>query len=201
MRISNPRSSVFPQLNSFLVIEEDFWERVKMNQVHAHHVAILTDPWQIVGDADGVVTQLKDLILSVRVADCGNLYFFDPLAEVIGICHAGWRGTAQGVVSETLIAMKKLWSQTQDIYVFAWPAICWSCHQFTKHTEGLFDDKYYEEGMLNLRSVWKDQLLDWGVILDKIVISPMCTMCESEFHSFKRDGTEKRMIGTICLKS
>lgn len=54
-----------------------------MYQVHGDRVVTVSDARQEIGEADGMVTQLKNTILSVRTADCGNLYFYDPIEQVI----------------------------------------------------------------------------------------------------------------------
>ncbi len=199
MYLDNPRTTQFPRLQSYRTTDmvDILWSR--MYQVHGDRVVVVYDPWQDIGEADGMVTQLSDLVLWVRVADCGNIYFYDPFADIVGICHAWWRGTALNIVHNTINTMLSLWSRVNNIYVYTGPAICAQCHQFTKQTEWLFDDKYYEWWLLNLRTVWKDQLLDAGVSHEHIVISDVCTMCESTLPSYKRDGTWGRMIGVIGM--
>jgi copper oxidase (laccase) domain-containing protein len=39
------------------------------------------------------------------VADCVPIVLVDPTAEVLGVVHAGWRGTVAGVVRATVAAM------------------------------------------------------------------------------------------------
>jgi len=47
--------------------------------------------------ADGMVTDRPDVALVMRYADCTPLLFHDPIRGVIGIGHAGWRGTVLGI--------------------------------------------------------------------------------------------------------
>lgn len=79
-----------------------------MIQTHSNRVVIVTDKNQIIGEADGMVTSLKNLELQVRVADCGNIYAYDPLASVIGVCHSGWKGAQGNITSRMIEAMKSL---------------------------------------------------------------------------------------------
>ncbi|MBZ0294436.1 MAG: peptidoglycan editing factor PgeF [Anaerolineae bacterium] len=69
-------------------------------QVHSADVVIANHPvrnrrWLAL--ADGMVTDRLDAPLSMRFADCTPLLFCDPVQGVIGMAHAGWRGTVQGV--------------------------------------------------------------------------------------------------------
>lgn len=55
--------------------------------------------------ADAIITNTPDLPLVMRYADCTPLLFHDPIKGAIGIAHAGWRGTVQGMASATIRAM------------------------------------------------------------------------------------------------
>lgn len=77
-------------------------------QVHSADVITATQPnpqqrW--LAQADGIVTNQPDTPLTMRFADCTPLFFFDPVQAVIGLAHAGWRGTVQGVGAKTVRAM------------------------------------------------------------------------------------------------
>jgi polyphenol oxidase len=60
------------------------------------------------GEADGMVTNIRNTILSVRIADCGNIYAYDAIAHVVGICHSGWRSTHLNIIHNMIKSMKKL---------------------------------------------------------------------------------------------
>lgn len=68
-------------------------------QVHGNDTVIVDGPvpgrrW--VALADGLVTNQPGVPLVMRYADCVPVLFHDPVQGVIGIAHAGWRGTVQG---------------------------------------------------------------------------------------------------------
>lgn len=58
-----------------------------------------------VADADVLVTSMAGVTLVILVADCVPLALVDPAAGVLAAVHAGWRGTAAGVVGAALDAM------------------------------------------------------------------------------------------------
>ncbi len=58
-----------------------------------------------VADADVLVTTTPGVTLVIMVADCVPLALVDPQAGVLAAVHAGWRGTAAGVVGAALGAM------------------------------------------------------------------------------------------------
>ena len=56
--------------------------------------------------ADGLVTTQRGLGLTILTADCLPLLLVDDGGDVIGACHAGWRGAAAGIVGTTVDAMR-----------------------------------------------------------------------------------------------
>lgn len=69
-------------------------------QVHGNDAVIVNGPipgrrW--VALADGMVTAQPGTPLVMRYADCTPILLYDPVKSVIGMAHAGWRGTVKGV--------------------------------------------------------------------------------------------------------
>ena len=94
-------------------------------QIHSADALIVSTPWA--ADArprcDGLVTREKNLALGVTGADCGMLLFADAEAEVIGACHAGWKGALTGMISATIVAMESLGARRRRIQVALGPTI------------------------------------------------------------------------------
>lgn len=77
-----------------------------LHQVHGAHVARVdapSGPMAVVAEADGAVTTRSDVVLAVRVADCVPILLAAPGG--VGVAHAGWRGTAGGVLAATVRAL------------------------------------------------------------------------------------------------
>jgi YfiH family protein len=70
-------------------------------QPHGNRVASVTGPGRVPG-VDALSTATTGLPLLVRVADCGPVYFFDPVRRVIALAHSGRRGTEGNIVAETV---------------------------------------------------------------------------------------------------
>jgi hypothetical protein len=51
-------------------------------------------------EADGLITNTPNLPLVVFTADCIPILLYDPEKRAIGAVHAGWRGTALGIVQK-----------------------------------------------------------------------------------------------------
>jgi YfiH family protein len=70
-------------------------------QPHGNRVAAVTAPGRVPG-VDALSTATTGLPLLVRVADCGPVYFYDPVRRVIALAHSGRRGTEGNIVVETI---------------------------------------------------------------------------------------------------
>jgi polyphenol oxidase len=93
-------------------------------QVHGAGVAVVERA--VAGRCAGVdalVTATPGLTLVVRVADCGPVYFHDPVRRLIGLAHSGRKGTEQNIVAATIAAMTRLGSSATHIRVFLGPCI------------------------------------------------------------------------------
>ena len=81
---------------------------VVTHQVHQDDVRIATSADAGKGldrerdyDVDGLITNERGLPLVIHSADCIPVLLHDPVKQVIGACHAGWRGTALGIAAKT----------------------------------------------------------------------------------------------------
>jgi YfiH family protein len=78
-------------------------------QVHSADVVIAEERapgrrW--LARADGLVTDQVGVPLTMRFADCVPILFHDPTKQVIGVAHAGWRGTVGQVTRHTVETMQ-----------------------------------------------------------------------------------------------
>ncbi len=78
-----------------------FEATVLAHQVHGAAVLRHDAPagWQIHDGADGHVTARRGVLLAVTVADCIPVYLAAPAHGVVALLHAGWRGTAAGILT------------------------------------------------------------------------------------------------------
>lgn len=163
-----------------------------------------------VPETDGLVTNLPDVLLTTVHADCLAVFFYDPRKRVIGVVHAGWRGTQKGIAVNCVNTMvKEYGSVPEDILSFISPGISKCCfetggevYEAFRERWGWIDaycEKKGEKFYLDLKAINQRQLLDAGV--KEVQISSHCTCCEPElFCSYRGEkGTLRRMGAGICL--
>ncbi|HTP86620.1 MAG TPA: polyphenol oxidase family protein, partial [Bryobacteraceae bacterium] len=78
--------------------------RASVHQVHSSRVVFADGPG-VYGDADALVTDRIGFVLSVRTADCVPILIADPAHHAVAAVHAGWRGTAAGILTAALAEM------------------------------------------------------------------------------------------------
>ena len=96
---------------------------VSLHQVHSADVVQLTGSLESPVKADGMVTATPGLGLAILTADCQPVLFADPVAQVIGAAHAGWRGAQGGVLESTVDAMVALGAKRANIAATIGPTI------------------------------------------------------------------------------
>lgn len=85
---------------------------VLANQIHTDIVRVVTEK-DCLGslshrdfpECDALVTNTPGVALTVFTADCTPILLHDPVTGAVGAAHAGWRGTALGIVKKTADAM------------------------------------------------------------------------------------------------
>lgn len=111
-------------------------------QVHKDHIEIIEQrPYRPleVSDTDGVITNLRGILLTTVHADCLPVYFFDPLKNAIGLVHAGWRGTNLGIAPKAVERMQlEFGSAPLDLQVFIGPGISKCCFEVGAEVYGEF---------------------------------------------------------------
>jgi len=171
-------------------------------QRHTSEVIIIGSeplPPPLIGDA--VITGRKGIMLGIQVADCVPVLLFDRVKRVISAVHAGWRGTASGILIKTIMTMKERFScNPLDLVIAMGPSIRWCCYKVgsevieavTRITgEGEYILQRDVQYCLDLPSANRQQALKMGVPGENIWISEFCTFCEHErFYSYRFSKAE-----------
>lgn len=163
--------------------------------------------------ADAVVTNRKGLAVGVRVADCVPILLYDMRKQVAGAVHAGWRGTADGIIKKTIeVFRQKYNSAPEDLIVAIGPSIKGSCyivgHEVADAVTGATGEGDYvsirgERLYVDLPAANRLQAIYEGVIPGHIWVSDDCTHClPDKFHSYRfTKGAAGRQYGIIVLVS
>lgn len=166
-------------------------------------------------DVDGLITNVRGLVLSTFFADCVPLYFVDPVHEAIGMSHSGWRGTVRRMGKATIEAMEQAFgTKTSDLICAIGPSICQDCYEVSEDVAEEFKSAFpgYEREILLEKGNGKYQLDLWkaneivledaGVEKEHIAVTNLCTCCNPKLLFSHRASHGKRgnLGGFLCLK-
>ncbi len=167
-------------------------------------------------NADALVTKLQNRCLAVCTADCVPILLYDTKQKAIAAIHAGWKGTAQEIVSKTITYMKECFdSRPSDILACIGPSISWRNYEVgpevTEQFISIFGDNSKiirtnaRSGVdnIDLCEANKHLLIESGVFEKHIETIDVCTYKNPGlFFSARRDGIKSgRFASYIMLNS
>lgn len=114
---------------------------IMLEQVHGCQVHVVKNPEGAIVEADGLVTTLEGVALGIQTADCVPVLFSTRGGEVIGACHAGWKGAFAGIVENTVSAMEGLGGARGEIRAVVGPCIAQSSYEVGEDFFKIFYDQ------------------------------------------------------------
>ena len=113
-----------------------------LHQFHSAQVVTVNDLWSRENSpkADGMVTKRRGVALGVLTADCAPVLFADPVYNVVGVAHAGWRGSMNGILDATIEAMEDLGAKRNSIWAALGPCIRQISYEVGKEFKTKFTD-------------------------------------------------------------
>ena len=193
---------------------------VTPKQVHGSDILVIDEPNEdyshfLTVEGDAVITNQPFVMIGVCVADCAPILLFDPENKVIAVVHAGWKGTAAGLVSKTVAGMKsEFGSAPSGLQAAIGPCIQKCCYEVDEPVRKAFlqggiswnscaELKSPGKWQLDLPAANRELLLLAGLQADAIQLSDQCVCCHSEqYFSYRRDQDDSgRQMGFIMLKA
>jgi YfiH family protein len=180
---------------------------VTLQQIHSDLVwdaSGLVDREQ---EGDALVTNAPGQTIGVRTADCVPILLVDTRTRAVAAVHAGWKGTAGGIVEKAIGQLKQNYgTEAADLVAAIGPSIRACCYEVSSDVANNF-------------SAWQDtvrstagrkphvdlaranflQMERAGVRQGFIFDSGLCTSCRADlFFSFRREPTNPgRMLSVI----
>ena len=108
-----------------------FSSTVLGNQVHGTEVRTTgaAGGWLQVDGVDGWVTTTSGVLLTVTVADCIPVYLAVP-GRGVALLHAGWRGTAGGILARgTAALLSATRADVSEVVMHCGVGICGGCYE------------------------------------------------------------------------
>ena len=112
-----------------------------MRQVHSNKVYHVRAITKKVIEVDALVSSTPGLALGILTADCQPIFLHDPTEKVTAAIHAGWKGTLNGIISNTLKEMYQLGAKKENIRGAIGPSIRQKNYEFGKDLYQKFINK------------------------------------------------------------
>ncbi len=152
---------------------------------------------------DGMITNERQTALVTIHADCTPVFAFDPVHKAIGLCHAGWRGTVNGMIDALIAHMQAQFNTApSDLLMAIGPNIGACCFEVDVDVAQAFERTFVQAGCVhmtskpgkyrvNLAHAAAYQMFNRGVAAEHVTMAHLCTCCnETLFHSYRRDGKQ-----------
>jgi len=163
------------------------------NQKHSDIVIKINDKnlnYKCISDA--IITDRKSLILNVSIADCTAILIYDKVNIAIAAVHSGRRGTNKKIVNKTLKKMNlDFGPNMKDVFTIILPSASKKKYEVGKEFINYFpkstfkmNDKYFYSNQGEITN----QLYECGIAKENIKINNDCTISNTRFHSYRRDG-------------
>ncbi|HTY79445.1 MAG TPA: peptidoglycan editing factor PgeF [Candidatus Bathyarchaeia archaeon] len=181
-----------------------------LRQVHGARVVEATESG-LAGDGDALVTGTPGLPIAVFSADCVPLLVYDPDGRRVAAAHAGWRGTVQSVARAAVEALVEAGGRAERLLAAVGPSIGPCCYEVDKPVIAELDRAFAGrwgawvratgagKWQLDLWAANEDQLLDAGMLGERISNPRLCTGCRTDlFYSYRR-GHKGRLVSMAAL--
>ena len=195
---------------------------IQGHQVHGGKVAIIDRPDYTRDELEGYdafVTNIPNVAIGVRTADCVPILLYDPVKRVISAVHSGWKGTVLHIVRNAVDVMHKHFqSNVYDLRAILGPSIGPESFQVGKEVVEHFRNagfpidriwSFHGSGdgspmsgghHINLWEANRYILLQSGVRNENIEIVGIDTFVSPDFYSARREGVKcGRIINSIKL--
>ncbi len=200
-------------------------------QVHLAEIAVVTaadrgrgrlDRESAFPDTDGLLTNVPGILLTSFYADCVPLYFFDPVQQVVGLAHAGWKGTVAEIGRRMVEKMNEQYgSQPEDIRAAIGPCIGESRYEVdatvldrvrevlsrdlparSRELSDFSVDSGGGKALLNLKELNRHIMIRSGIRPESIACTSWCTSSRTDlfFSHRQENGQTGRMASWIGLK-
>ncbi|MBQ2699259.1 MAG: laccase domain-containing protein [Firmicutes bacterium] len=199
-------------------------ELVFSQQEHGVNILVATDEHRGCGvtrgrgysNIDGLITGVRGLPLITHHADCAALFFYAPQAQLIGVAHAGWRGTIGdgelGMGKAMVRRLVSLGARAEELLCGISPSAGPCCYQVGEEVAAQFAPLAARHGeqlarpdgtgryLLDIWQANRLMLIEAGVPAANISIAGGCTICHADiFHSHRAGHGHRGSLAAVMM--
>ena len=140
----------------------------------------------------------------IRHADCFPVVVASPGSSLAIVAHCGWRGALQGLAVKSVKQLVSMGCDLSGLVAAIGPGIGPDSFEVSKDVLRQFPSEFHSRTTrgtpsVDLPSLLNRQLMDSGLSLRNICLSPVDTFTDPKFHSYRREGELSGRNATICI--
>ncbi|NLA78149.1 MAG: peptidoglycan editing factor PgeF [Erysipelothrix sp.] len=164
-------------------------------------------------NVDALYTDLPDVMLAMFHADCIPIIFIDPSKPLIGIVHAGWRGSLKAITQKFINTwIDKEQVNPHDLTIYVGPSLRSHNFQIQADVVELINTNHpvyrpyiiYKKNQtyLDVLGINLAQMQATGIKLEQVHVHPHCTYDYPDLYfSYRRDHICGRHVSFIGMRS
>ena len=205
--------NIFENRRRFLGAFDGAYTFASVWQVHGNNIKVVRTRAEAESSDekfDGIVSDLPNILVGVKTADCVPVLIGDPQRNTFAAVHAGWKGTSQSIVSKAVEKMAGIYGSDPSDFICALgpAALCGNYEigpdvieafaaSFADHEKYLSPTR---EGhaRIDLHLANEDQLASCGVKREAIFKAPFCTIDRTDlFFSYRVENAKYGKTGRL----
>ncbi len=123
------------------------WPLITVRQIHSDIIRCIDSIPGSTGQeplsGDGLITATPGLLLAIQTADCLPVILVDTKRHVVGVFHAGWRGTVSRIVEKGVGEMHRCYgTNPRDLRAAIGPGIGGCCYEVGEEVRIKFESQF-----------------------------------------------------------
>ena len=192
----------------FLQVFDGDFTLASCRQIHSADVRIIKNLDDVEDGnfkIDALISDVPNVLLGVKTADCVPILLGDAKTKAFAAVHAGWRGTVNSIIKNTIDRMREIYgTSAKDLICAIGAAASGKNYEVGQDVIDAFAEKFSTAGklftqtreghaLIDLHLANKEELLSVGVLPVNIFTAPLCTMERTDlFFSYR---VEKKLYG------
>ena len=186
---------------------------VSGHQIHGTNIELIKNTDNLYFEkTDGFITNLNNVALFTKYADCLPIFFYDKKNKIIGVVHSGWKGTFENIGIHAMnLLISDYNSQKEDIIIAFGIGI--SCknyevgEEFYEKFKNKFSSEIIENSFLHEKNkIYFDNqkfnylnFVENLIPAENIIANEFCTFDDQRFFSHRRDNTNLARNGALIF--
>lgn len=180
---------------------------IHIHQTHSNGILVLkqrhTDIPHTDSSADAMVTNMPQVGLLVKQADCQATIIYDPEKHVLANVHCGWRGNVKNILENVVTQMEQTFGcKASGLQAAIGPSLGPCCAEFINYKD-IFPEEFEQfmvrKDYFNLWAASCWQLENAGLRAENIEVAGICNCCRTDlFYSYRAERHTGR-FGTVAM--